>query len=126
MHTRIRVYVVWAAGIMLFFVVVYGYFYDHKESIEFDTKWKTAMKKVGLPDGVIADISHDEDTWYYMGKNLCVGYGDDDDKCKRHEQYCAGDNKIMGTADEQALAVAHALRNGGTHPDCPLLYSGIN
>ncbi len=125
MRIQLHTYVIIATGVLLFFMVSYGFWYDHRESINADTQWVASLKKANVPDAVIDDIEHDGDTWYYNGKSLCVGYGDWNDECKRYEHFCAGD-KIIGNSDEQASAIAVALRNGGVHPECPLMYNGAN
>lgn len=119
-----------AVAIILFFLVIYGFYYDHKEYINDDSnpnsqEWIDNFKKAGAPEQIIDDITHDDDTWYYQGSSTCVGYGDWDDMCPRHEVFCGGGKK-MGNANQQALSVMDALRNGGRHPECPLLYSGAN
>lgn len=115
---------------MLFFLVVYGFYYDHKEYINDPSnpnmqEWMDSFHSVGAPDPIIDDITHDDDTWYYRGSSTCVGYGDWSDECPRHEVYCGGDKK-MGDSKAQAKAVLEALKNGGKHPECPLMYPGAN
>jgi len=129
---KVHFYVIIAAAIMLFFVVVYGFVYDHKEHITMSThpnsaEWLESFRKIGVHALVAEDISHDDDMWYFKGASLCVGYGDWTDRCKRHEAYCGGDSgKFVGTMDQQTRAIAEALKNGGVHPKCPLLYPGAN
>lgn len=112
--------------ILLTFVVVYGFWYDHKEHIHFNHEWTTSFMKAGIPNAIIDDITHDDDTWYYLGKSLCVAYGGDwEAPCPRHENYCGGGKKI-GNRDDQTLSVYEALKNGGVHPKCPIIYPGAN
>lgn len=123
-------YLVIAAGVMLFCLVVYGFIYDHKEYVTIEEnpnsdEWIQSFKNVGIPSAIMDDIAHDDDTWYYNDMALCVGYGDWNDKCKKHETFCAG-GSTNGNADDQARAILVALRNGWRHPGCPLLYSGAN
>ncbi len=120
-------YFIIAAGVMLFFLIVYGFWYDHKEPVSDDPEWVLAFQKAGIPPALIDDLTHDDDAWYYNGVSTCVGYGDWDDTGKRFEVVCAGaDGKKIGTNIEQGAAIMVALRNGGVHPDCPLQYPGAN
>ena len=126
----VHFYLIVAGAIMLFCLVVYGFCYDHKDHINDDSnpnsqEWIDSFHSAGAPDPIVDDITHDDDTWYYQNSSTCVGYGDWDDVCPRHEVYCGG-NKKMGDSKIQAKAVVEALKNGGKHPKCPLLYPGAN
>lgn len=119
-----------AGMVMLFFLMVYGFHYDHKEHINDEAhpnseEWMKNFLKAGIPTEISDDITHDDDTWYYNGSSTCVGYGDWNDKCPRHEVYCGGGKKI-GSISQQAASVYQALKNGGRHPKCPLMYPGAN
>ncbi len=127
---RSHFYVIMAAALLLFFVVVYGFHYDHKEHINLSThpnsvEWVESFREAGVHPLVVDDITHDDDHWYYQGNSLCVGYGDWSAKCQRHESYCGG-GKLVGTMKEQTTAIFEALKNGGSHPMCPLLYPGAH
>ena len=69
----------------------------------------------------LADISHDEEMWYYKGKSTCVGFGEIDQNCKRNECYCSGKG-TYGSPKKQVKMVIKAIENDGLHPMCPLLY----
>lgn len=130
MNRQAHFYVIIACVILGFFFVVYGFVYDHKEHITTSDNpnkvmWTKTFVDQGMPEAIIDDISHDEDTWYYNGISTCVAYGDWNDRCIRNEVYCGGKN-VVGTPEQQAQAVVEALRNGGMHPMCPLLYQGAS
>jgi len=120
-----HLYILIGAVALFFMFIAYGYVYDHKEYISDSQEWLDRFRKARIPDAISDDISHDEDVWYYRGASTCIAYGDWSEKCPRHECYCAGNDKI-GTGDQQALAIAEALRNGGQHSGCPLQYVGAN
>jgi hypothetical protein len=111
--------------ILFIFFIIYGFWFDHKEPILFDTEWRSEFKKAGVPDPIIDGLAHDDTTWYYDDVSTCVAYGDWDDKCPRHENYCAGGMNI-GDRYGQAREVYAALKNGGQHVKCPLIYPGAN
>ena len=114
-----------AGFIVLVAFLIYGFWCDHKEPIDMDPVWITSFKKQNLSTEQIDSITHDNGTWYYNGVSTCVGYGDWNDKCPRHENYCEG-GKVIGDSDMQAKAVSEAIRNGGQHPMCPLIYKGAD
>lgn len=109
----------WLAAI-LFIILFLGYVYwfDHKEFID-DTHWKSLFEKVGLGKEIY-NIKHDNDSWYYKGKSLCVGYNEENMVCPNYETYCSG-GETYGSAKEQVDAVLMAIKNK-THPDCPIIY----
>jgi hypothetical protein len=112
-----------AAVVLLTGFLIYGYVWDHSVNVAGSKIWRDAFASVGInlrDDGV--KITHDEDVWYHDGKSTCVAYGDWDEKCPRHSEFCAGANFKIGTATEQAKAVADAISAGGRHPKCPLLH----
>jgi hypothetical protein len=131
-YLKAHFYFILAAGVMLFFLVVYGFYYDHKEiaatSESTGDLWRASFKQAGLSDQIVEDLSHDNDTWYYQGKSVCVGYGDWRDSCKRFENVCSGGERknVNGSADDQAREIKKALDAGGVHPDCPLIYAGTS
>lgn len=112
----------WLAGaLLLAFFIGYAFWYDHKETIYYSEEWNRRFRAVGIDP---RRVTHDDGMWYYDRKSTCVNYGDGGE-CPRHEGYCAG-GKTYGTLDEQVLAVKEALENGGTHPECTLIYAGAN
>lgn len=120
MHTHLYL---WLGGVLLFtFFMGYAFWYDHKERINNSQEWVTAFTSVGINP---RDMAHDEGVWYYKGRSTCVGYGDWNDECPRHECYCAG-GKTFGDSITQARAIKKALESGGTHQGCPLMYAGAD
>jgi hypothetical protein len=112
------------AGItVLILFLIYVFVYDHKESIDDTTIWVDAFSRAGLNKRDIKKLSHDESAWYYDKTSTCVGYGDWSEECLKHEGVCSG-GESFGGPDLQAREVASALKSGGRHPRCPLLYSG--
>ena len=121
-------YLLGAACIFFLLFALYAFVIDHKESIDEDFSpdgWVPALRKVGLKNDEIAKVKHDETAWYYDDRALCVGYGDESERCPRYENYCAG-KKSFGSTLQQAMAIRVAIRNKGEHPECPLLYMGAN
>jgi hypothetical protein len=116
----------WIAGIV-FMILFFGYifWFDHKENIDGSDLWETEFEKAGLTKEQREDISHDDSMWYYQRMATCVGYGSPNDECPRYESYCAG-GRYAGSFSEQAKAVTDAIRKGGIHEDCPLIYSGTD
>lgn len=113
----------WMAGVLLLlFFLGYVFLYDHKEGIQHSEEWVREFDRVGIDP---RDMSHDEGMWYHRRKSTCVGYGDWDDLCLKHESFCAG-GKTFGNSRIQVDAIKAALDNGGTHPDCPLIYAGAS
>jgi hypothetical protein len=123
-------YLILAALILFILFYIYGFWYDHKTQIwgvgdRSNVSWVDTFRKVGVPDSKIKNLTHDDDTWYYNKMSTCVGYGEKEEPCPRHEAYCAG-GKIMGDQVQQALEVASALSHGGQHPKCPLIHMGAD
>jgi hypothetical protein len=107
-------------------VMLYVYFYEHKISIDDSEVWSTAFQRVGLQKEIPL-VTHDEEMWYHRGIATCVGYSGNisgEKSCDRSIFYCPGSVAKYGTAEEQALAVREAIRAGGEHPKCPLIYPG--
>lgn len=115
-------YLLIACGLTFAFFIIYGFIFDHKNSITNDKNWVDAFSKVGIAP---SKMTHDGDMWYYNKISTCVGYGDWEDECPRHEAFCAG-GKTMGDRNSQIKAILEALKNGGQHPKCPLIYIGAN
>lgn len=113
----------WLSGILLLlFFVGYVFYHNHKENIQNSDIWTAEFEGVGINS---KDISHDEGVWYYRNFPTCVGYGDWNDECPKYESYCAG-GKSFGDPKTQVKAIKQALENGGTHPECPLIYAGAD
>lgn len=111
-------------GILVFTILsIYIYVYNHK--IDIDNEWRSVFRKYGLSDKDIDLISHDDDSWYYDGISTCVGYGDWNDLCPKYQRYCSNE-PMFGNRKMQAKAVIEAIRNSGTHKECPLIYKGTN
>ena len=111
----------WLGGLLLFiFFIIYVFWYDHKEGIQ-NAELADQFRKVGIDP---RDMTHDE-VWYYKRRSTCVGYGDQDEECPKHISHCAG-KKTFGSSRLQAEAVSTALKHGGQHPDCPLVYVGAD
>jgi hypothetical protein len=96
-------------------------FQNHKNEVYRDDMWMRAFTSTGLSPTEIENITHDDYAWFHNGKSTCVGYGDWNERCFRNETYCAG-GEVFGDASTQALAIAIAIKNGGSHPSCPLIY----
>lgn len=116
----------WIAG-AVFLILFFGYifWFDHKENIDGSEYWGNPFAKAGLTKEQCGDISHDDSMWYYQRVATCVGYGHPKVECPRHESYCAGGDSF-GTPSQQATAVAEAIKKGGIHEGCPLIYSGTD
>src|SRR5438105_4042679 len=113
----------WSGAVLLFlFFAVYVFWYEHKRGISHDQDWVERFKIAGIDP---RDITHDEGVWYYKRRSTCVGYGDWDDECPRHENYCSG-RKTFGDAQLQVTSILRAINNNGTHPECPLVYTGAS
>lgn len=113
--------ILWLAGVLLLvFFLGYTFWYDHKENIQNSTEWRNEFVLAGIDP---KDMTHDEGMWYYKRRSTCVGYGDWTEECPKHEGYCAG-GKTFGNARDQISAIRESLENGGTHPECPLIYAG--
>ena len=111
----------WLGGaLLLLLFIVYVFWHDHKENIDDD--WAGKFRAIGIDP---KDMTHDDGVWYYRRRSTCVGYGDWTDECPKHESYCAG-GKVFGDSQTQVNAVGAALNNGGTHPECPLIYVGAD
>jgi len=111
---------------MCFIILFVGYVYwfDHKEYID-DTHWRKIFNRYGLGKEIY-NIKHDSDVWFYKGKNTCVGYSEENEGiCPKYENYCAGGDNY-GTYEQQVKAIYQAIKNEGSHPDCPLIYEGSN
>lgn len=143
----------WIAG-LVFLVLYIGYifWFEHKESID-GSFWVEKFKKAGLNSKEINDITHDDSMWYYQRIATCVGYGSPLDtfnssssngspnaldslgipspngspsgECPKYESFCPGGH-TFGTAEDQVREVIAAIRKGGVHEDCPLIYSGTD
>lgn len=130
----------WIAG-LVFLILFIGYifWFEHKESID-GSFWMEKFKKAGLTSKEINDITHDDSMWYYQRVATCVGYGSPIDAidspngspnaldslgCPKYESFCAGGD-TFGTAEDQVREVIAAIRKGGIHEDCPLIYSGTD
>jgi len=113
------------ASILLAMFLIYVYVCDHKEEV--DSDWIDAFIIAGLPKEEIEFITHDSDVWYHRGVNTCVSYGDFEDSCDYHLAVCSrGEPPHVknGTREEQANAVVKAIKSGGEHPWCPIVYPG--
>jgi hypothetical protein len=114
---------VWLGAVILFFFFIgYAFWYDHKESIQSSREWSDEFSRAGIDP---RDMSHDEGVWYHQRRSTCVAYGDWADECPRHEAWCSG-GKVFGDAASQVAEIKRALENGGTHPECPLIYAGAD
>lgn len=115
----------WIAG-MVFLTLFFGYifWFEHKESPEGED-WEKRFERVGLTKEQRRDITRDDSMWYYQKVATCVGYGHPNDECPKHESYCVGGD-TFGSLNDQALAVSEAIKKGGIHENCPLIYSGTD
>jgi len=110
------------AIVCLMILLIYIYFGEHQVGLDKD--WIEAFK---FSDSEIdlSDITHDVDVWYYKGRNTCVGYGKINEKCD-HINYVCSDGKIPdathGDRILQAAYVIDAIRSGGKHKKCPIIY----
>ena len=113
----------WVSALVAFIgFVLYSFVQEHKIKIKGRQMWKEAYSKFGVDR---TKMSHDDGMWYYDGQSTCVGYGTLTEKCPRSECYCAG-NKTFGSVEQQSSAVATAIKNGGVHPLCPVVYEGAS
>lgn len=101
--------------VLLTMFLIYVFVYQHQIGLEEGDAWEEAFGRVN-----IGHMSRDADVWYHQGQSTCVGAGDFTDRCLGTEDYCSG-GSTYGTADQQAREVLRALKNGGVHPECPLL-----
>ena len=113
------------AVVLLITFLIYVFVVEHKTNVEGNDLWQIAFRKVGLTKDQIADLTHDDEMWYYQGVSTCINYGDWDDTCPKHEGVCAGGD-TYGNAMQQAAEIRLALQKGGVHPGCPLIYSGAD
>jgi len=112
-----------AAGIMLVIFLLYAFVCNHKVDIDKDEMWRSEFEKHQLKS---EDIVHDDTMWYYRGLPTCVAYGGIfDSTCSPNEHYCSG-GSTYGNRTQQIFAIAGAIKNGGEHPLCPLIYQGSN
>lgn len=107
--------------------LIYVYVCEHKNYIYQNEIWVKLFSEKGLTSDQIQDISHDDDSWYYQEKSLCIGFSGDEgnERCKRHEVFCAG-GKNIGSPIQQVNAVVEAINSGGQHNLCPLVYEGAD
>ena len=130
----------WLGGLTVMILFLgYVFWYDHRKAAN-KKFWSEHFTKAGLTKDQITEMKHDGDVWYSSpegrcadaqsetspsgerGQNsTCVGYGDWNEECPGFESFCAG-GKTFGDADKQAMAVSAALKNGGKHPECPIIY----
>lgn len=111
----------WLGGLTVMILFLgYVFWYDHRKTAN-KKFWAEHFTKAGLTGDQIAEMKHDGDVWYRGQNSMCVGYGDWNEECPGFESFCAG-GKTFGDADDQAAAVAVALKNGGKHPECPIIY----
>lgn len=122
---KAHLYLCIAAFLLLLVFMCYVYICEHRRYISKNELWSKTFLESGLNKETINHLSHDDDTWYYKDKSTCVGYGNEEEPCKRHESVCTG-GKYYGTAKEQAHAIVLALNNGGEHALCPLIYEGTD
>ena len=127
---RSHTYFLCAVCIILAAYLLYIYFYNHKEDLDLHNyAWTSSMDKNGITKEQMDNLSHDESVWYYKKKSTCVGYGEPQDECLKHESFCSGEdfiNTTFGSYDEQAKSLHEAFLNGGIHPECPIIYSGAD
>ena len=123
---EVHKYLFLAALILFILFVIYVYVCNHKVDVSSNLLWTEAFTGVGISAAMIDLATHDDSMWYYEGYPTCVAYGGDfSRKCLPHEHYCSG-GSVYGTPDQQASAIKDALQNGGEHPQCPLIYPGVN
>lgn len=107
--------------------MIYVYVCDHKESVVDDDDWTNAFVQSGLDRAELEFVTHDSDVWYHRGVSTCVGYGDFEDTCDYHLSVCSSGvipYTKCGDREEQAREVLLAIRSGGEHPQCPIIYPG--
>lgn len=112
---------------MVAFILYIGYafWYDHKNDIG-NSDFESIFREKGLSQKNIDKISHDDDMWYHGNKSTCVGYSsDENEECPKFQEVCVG-GKTFGSIERQINEVIKAVRNGGTHEDCPLVYEGAD
>ncbi len=111
----------WVGGLVVMILFLgYVFWYEHRRAAN-KKFWSEHFTKAGLTEEQIAEMKHDGDVWYFGENSTCVGYGDWDEECPVFESFCAG-GKTFGNPDKQAAAVAAALKTGGKHPECPIIY----
>ena len=114
----------WIAGLVIFILFIgYAFWYEHQKTVDegVGEDWLKHFVQAGLTPEEASDMTHDADLWYYKRKPTCVGYGDWNDECLVFESVCSGGKKF-GDFREQAKSVYKALKAGGKHPDCPIVY----
>jgi len=85
--------------------------------------WKSAFKKAGGKYEKFQNITwgeRDPNQWAEDGQGTCVGYGESSSRCDRKKYVCAGRGGTYGSADAQAKAVLFAIKEGWSHPNCPV------
>ena len=127
-------YYFFLAGIVLLILFLgYAFWYGHRGGIDEIEDFVSLFKKEGLSDKEIENITHDYDVWYYKNKSTCVGYSSDDgsnanssaDACPYFQEFCAGnDGHTFGSVNDQIREAVNAIKMGGTHPKCPIIYQG--
>ena len=105
------------ALVLMAMFLIYVFVYQHQIGLEEGDAWEEAFDRIQVP---VDHISRDTDVWYHQGQSTCVGAGNFTDSCSGTEVYCSG-GLVYGMADQQAREVLKALKNGGVHPECPLL-----
>jgi len=122
-------YLLLFASILMVMFIIYAYYTEHKIPIGYgifkDKDWISAFTQVGLNKSDIDLLEHDSDVWYYNGNNTCVAYGSPVDKCDYASYMCSNGsipNVTHGTRLQQAKNVVDAIRQGGLHKDCPVIY----
>lgn len=114
----------WIAGIVFAILFIgYTFWFDHKSHIDENESWVSRFENEGLSREQINDLTHDDTMWYYQRKSTCVGYGEPNEACPKNENFCSG-GSTYGDFSKQAEEIAMALKKGGVHPDCPLIYLG--
>ena len=113
--------------IILLMFLVYVYVHEHQELIVEDESWRKAFLDSGFSNDQLKFITHDSDVWYYKGRNTCVSYGDFEEDCNYKLAVCSRGSPPYakyGSRSEQARGVMEAVKSGGEHPLCPIIYQG--
>lgn len=132
--TTAHLYLFIAAVVLFSIFLVYVYVHNHRTSAEDSGFWTKVFYHNDMGE-YLPHITHDDDVWYYKGRNTCVaycGHTEPTDRCPRNESYCAGVGEpygapnSYGSPNQQVQAIRLAIEKGGEHPLCPLIYAGAD
>ena len=119
---------------------------DLQDVCGLDPSWRAALQQAGISSHALCrdySVSSHEKLWFYRCRSTCVGFGtsadavcvpsspdgrrrldhrdrDRDRGAPLTDLFCAGANHTtVGTAQQQAAAVAAAVGAGGVYSECP-------